>query len=182
MGDFGYVTALSVFAPVPAGKDTGEDYDRRPFSNGPYKVVSYGKLVQSGARELVLERNRHWNPRTDPARRQHPVRIVVRFGSDADLTTHRMIEDRGDHRYAVVLDSRVSPRFVQQVINDPQPSARDHVSGPVPGHQHQVRSRSGVSAGDGSRVQQAGVPRRARRLPVRGLRLDDPAAHHARVP
>jgi peptide/nickel transport system substrate-binding protein len=124
VGDFGYVTALSVFAPVPAAKDTREDYDRRPFSNGPYKVARYGRSTDNGERELVLERNRHWNARTDPARQQHPARIVVRFGADADLTTHRMIEDQGEHRYAVALDSRVSPRFVQQVINDPELSRR----------------------------------------------------------
>jgi peptide/nickel transport system substrate-binding protein len=124
VGDFGYVTALSVFAPVPPGKDTREDYDLRPFSNGPYKVTSYDRAAGSGERKLVLERNRHWNPRTDPARRQYPDRIVVRFGQDADAMTYRMIEDQGDHRYAVALDTRVPPRFVQQVINDPGLSAR----------------------------------------------------------
>jgi len=184
VGDFGYVTALSVFAPVPAARDTGEDYDRRPFSNGPYKVVSYAKATENRERELVLERNRHWSPRTDPARQQHPTRIVVRFGADADLTTHRMIENQGDHRYAVALDSRVSPRFVQQVINDPYLSART-VTGTTSAVRYlaiNTESVPDVPAGDGARVRQAGVPHRARWLPVRGLRLDNPAAHHARVP
>ncbi|HEX6076385.1 MAG TPA: ABC transporter substrate-binding protein, partial [Micromonosporaceae bacterium] len=124
VGDFGYVTALSVFAPVPPAKDTRQDYDRRPFSNGPYRVTSYDRAADTGKRELVLERNRHWSPRTDPARQQYPDKIVVRFGQNADAMTYRMIEDQDPHRYAVALDTRVSPRFAQQVINDPRLSAR----------------------------------------------------------
>lgn len=122
VGDFGYLTALPVFAPAPRSRDTRERYDQRPFSNGPYRVVRYD--TRRGERELVLERNRHWNPRTDPARSQYPDRIVVRFGQEADEMTHRLIEDRGEYRYAVALDAKVSPRFLQEVINDPRLSAR----------------------------------------------------------
>ncbi len=123
VGDFSYVTALPVFAPVRAAKDTREFYDRKPFSNGPYRVTSYQPNAQDRM-ELVLERNKHWDPGTDRARQQYPKRIVVRFGQDADEMTYNMIADKGDYKYAVALDTKVSPRFVQQVINDPKLAAR----------------------------------------------------------
>lgn len=49
---------------------------------------------------------------------------MVRFGQDADRLTYDMIAGKGVHRYAVALDTKVSPRFVQQVINDPGLAAR----------------------------------------------------------
>ena len=124
VGDFSYVAALPVFAPVPAKQDTKDQYDRHPFSSGPYQVVSYGKAAGAKHRELVLARNPHWDRRTDPARKQYPDKIVVRFGQNADEMTYHMISDEGDYRYAVALDTKVPPRFVQQVINDAQLSAR----------------------------------------------------------
>lgn len=123
VGDFSYVVALPVFAPVPVARDTREAYDRKPFSNGPYQIVEYGKNAD-GQLRLTLTRNRRWDPRTDPARQQHLEKIVVRFGQDADQATHDLISDNGDHRHAVALDAKVSPRFAQQVINDPELSAR----------------------------------------------------------
>jgi peptide/nickel transport system substrate-binding protein len=123
-GDFSYVVALPVFAPVPAKRDTKDRYDLHPASSGPYQILSYGKPQGAKQRELVFGRNRHWDRRTDPVRRQYPDKIVVRFGQNADQMTHHMISDEGDYRYAVALDTKVPPRFVQQVINDPQLSAR----------------------------------------------------------
>lgn len=117
VGDFGYVAALPVFAPVRAAKDTRGEYDRQPFSNGPYRVTSYAPDEAKRMR-LTLQRNPHWDPRTDPARKQYPEKIEVRFGLNADRMTYDMISDRDEYRYAVALDTKVPPRFVQQVIND----------------------------------------------------------------
>ncbi|MGH3735289.1 MAG: ABC transporter substrate-binding protein [Micromonosporaceae bacterium] len=123
VGDFGYVAALPVFAPVRAAEDTRGGYDRKPFANGPYRVTSYAP-DESKRMRLVLERNRHWDPRTDPARKQYPDRIEVRFGLNADRMTYDMISDRDEYKYAVALDTKVPPRFVQQVINDSVLSGR----------------------------------------------------------
>ncbi|MGH3647557.1 MAG: ABC transporter substrate-binding protein [Micromonosporaceae bacterium] len=123
VGDFSYVAALPVFAPVRAAKDTRAEYDRQPFANGPYRVTSYAP-DESKRMRLTLERNPHWDRRTDPARQQYPEKIEVRFGLDADQMTYDMISERGEYRYAVALDTKVPPRFVQQVINDAELSGR----------------------------------------------------------
>ena len=39
--DFNYTVTLSAFAPVPKAADTGEDYDDKPVSSGPYKIQEY---------------------------------------------------------------------------------------------------------------------------------------------
>src|SRR5690606_21304808 len=50
--DFNYAVTLPVFSAVRKDADTGEKYDDRPLSNGPYKIKEYTKGDQ-----LVLERN-----------------------------------------------------------------------------------------------------------------------------
>ena len=131
VGDFSYVVALPVFAPARADKDTREQYDRQPFANGPYQVHQYGE-DDNGRMRLVLKRNPHWDQRTDPARKQYPETIEVRFGEDANRVTQKMIADEGEYRYAVALDAKVPPRFVQEVINDPKLAART-ISGTTSG-------------------------------------------------
>ncbi|MGH3716353.1 MAG: ABC transporter substrate-binding protein [Micromonosporaceae bacterium] len=123
VGDFSYVAALPVFAPARAAKDTRDAYDRKPFSNGPYRVTSYAPGADKRM-QLMLERNPHWDGRTDPARKQYPDKIVVRFGLNADRMTYDMIADRDEYKNAVMLDTKVPPRFVQQVINDARLSGR----------------------------------------------------------
>ncbi len=39
--DFNYALTYPAAAPVKASKDTGEKYDLKPFSNGPYLIKSY---------------------------------------------------------------------------------------------------------------------------------------------
>lgn len=63
--------------PVPRARDTGIGYRLGPVATGPYRVESYerGRLV-------VLERNPHWDPATDPVRRQRAERVEVHLGKD----------------------------------------------------------------------------------------------------
>lgn len=119
VGDFGYTVALTVFAPVPRGKDEGRDqYDRQPISSGPYRIV------ESTDVKLVLERNPHWVRATDPVRKAYPDRIVVSVDEDVPATTYRIIQDQGDAKSSVQLDMDVASNFVQQVVNDPELSER----------------------------------------------------------
>ncbi|GAA0715190.1 ABC transporter substrate-binding protein [Dactylosporangium roseum] len=113
VGDFGYAVALSVFAPVPAAKDTKEAYDRRPFANGPYKVES------STAQELVLTRNPFWQRRTDTVRGAHPDRIVITWRNDTTVVTANLIDSAGTWADTIAIDRDAAPNFVQQIINDP---------------------------------------------------------------
>lgn len=116
VGDFGYTVALPTFAPVLPEKDTKENYAKRPYSNGPYKVES--QLTDKG---LTLVRNNFWSESTDQVRKAYPDRIVFDFRPDTGgVITNEVIEDQGDARNMVMLDSNVAPNFLQQVVNDPE--------------------------------------------------------------
>ena len=57
--DFNYTVTLSSFAPVRKDADTGEKYDDKVLSNGPYKIESYVKkdkmiLVRNALRLLIV--------------------------------------------------------------------------------------------------------------------------------
>lgn len=168
--DFGSVVALPVFAPVRESKDTREEYDNQPFSNGPYQVASYGKI--NGRKRLVLRRNPNWDPRTDLTRKQHPRKIVVSFGHDADTMTNRLLSDRGSYRRAVALDVTVPPRFVQQVINDPKLSART-VTGMTSGVLYLAINSASVKASACRRALTLGVDKQALRTALGGAMHGD---------
>ncbi|MFE9368576.1 ABC transporter substrate-binding protein [Streptomyces sp. NPDC006711] len=94
--EFPNATVMPTFAPVPKARDTGPKYDNRPFSSGPYKVESYQRDKQ-----LVLVRNTHWDPNTDPVRKAYPDRVVVTMGLKATQIDDRMIASQGADASAV---------------------------------------------------------------------------------
>ncbi|WP_190248729.1 ABC transporter substrate-binding protein [Dactylosporangium sucinum] len=118
VGDFGYTVAMSVFAPVPAKQDTKDQYDKRPFSNGPYK------LQEATDQQLVYVRNSYWDRKTDSVRKAYPDKIVIEANGDLATVTSNLIQNEGDFADAIDLDKNVAPNFVQQVVNDPALSAR----------------------------------------------------------
>ncbi|MEV6925786.1 ABC transporter substrate-binding protein [Dactylosporangium sp. NPDC051485] len=118
IGDFGYTVAMSLFAPVPPKQDTKNDYDRKPFSNGPYK------LQEATDQQLVLVRNSYWDARTDTVRKAYPEKIVIEADGDLPTVTSNLITSDGDFADTIDLDKNVAPNFVQQVVNDPELSAR----------------------------------------------------------
>ncbi|GHF67656.1 ABC transporter substrate-binding protein [Streptomyces mashuensis] len=94
--EFPWATVMPTFAPVPQKQDTGPRFDNRPFSSGPYKVDSYARN-----KRLVLVRNEHWDPSTDPVRKAYPDRIVVTMGLKANQIDDRMTASRGADASAV---------------------------------------------------------------------------------
>ena len=96
MSDFNYTVTLTAFAPVKKDADTGEKYDDRPLSNGPYKIESYEK-----GKALTLVRNDQWDPATDDIRPAYPDKIVYQFGLEAAVIDQRLIADSGDDQYAL---------------------------------------------------------------------------------
>ena len=62
---------MSSFAPVPIKQDTRADYDKRPFSDGPYKMES------NSATEQVFVRNKFWDKGTDGVRKAYPDKIII---------------------------------------------------------------------------------------------------------
>ena len=87
--DFNYALTYPAGAPVKASKDTGDKYELRPFSNGPYKITSY-KIGD----QMALERNAAWKKSSDPVRTPYPDNIVVRFGLAEDVRDQIMLEDQ----------------------------------------------------------------------------------------
>jgi peptide/nickel transport system substrate-binding protein len=118
IGDFGYTVAMSVFAPVPAKQDTKTAYDKRPFSSGPYK------FDQVTDKQITFVRNQYWDRRTDQVRKAYPDKIVLSSNEDLPTVTSNLIESDGEWADTVDLDKNIAPNFVQQVINDPDLSAR----------------------------------------------------------
>jgi peptide/nickel transport system substrate-binding protein len=119
VSDFGYAVALSVFAPVLPAKDTKEHYQDQPYSNGPYQFAS------RTATEIDMVRNPFWSDSNDKVRKAYPDKIVFKLRADDDgAVTNDLIQDQGDARNTVMLDSSVAPNFLQQVINDPNLDAR----------------------------------------------------------
>jgi len=96
VADFNYTTTLLTFSPVPKAKDTGEKYDMRPVSSGPYKIESY-----EIGKSLVLVRNDQWDPETDSERKAYADKFVYNFGLDESAMDERMIADAGEDQTAV---------------------------------------------------------------------------------
>ncbi len=127
-GDFGYTVTLPAVSPVPKAADTGEKYDDKPVSSGPYKVQEYTKGAQ-----LVLVRNDSWDPATDDYRPAYPDKVVVKFGLEATVIDQRMMADSGDDQRTLTPDS-VEPaslatifgsdRFADRRTNELDPYVR----------------------------------------------------------
>ncbi|MFF2808219.1 ABC transporter substrate-binding protein [Streptomyces sp. NPDC058000] len=94
--EFPNATVLPTFAPVPKAKDTGPQYDNRPFSSGPYKIETYQR-----DKKLVLVRNPHWDPRTDTIRKAYPDKMVMVMGLKPNQIDDRMIAGQGADASAV---------------------------------------------------------------------------------
>jgi len=86
--DMPYAAALTTTAPVPKAKDTKTQYDRRPFSSGPYMIKTY----QIG-NTLTMERNPNWDPASDPLRTAYPDKFTFTFTLQADQIAERLVAD-----------------------------------------------------------------------------------------
>ncbi|MEV0663531.1 ABC transporter substrate-binding protein [Actinomadura luteofluorescens] len=111
--DWPKITTLPTFAPVPKAKDTGVNFDKRPFSSGPYKVESYDR-----GQRLVLVRNTHWDKAADGVRQANPDKIVVEEGLAQATIDQRLIADQGRDQRAVTLYS-VAPASMPRILTRP---------------------------------------------------------------
>jgi peptide/nickel transport system substrate-binding protein len=99
---FPYVTTFGSFSPVPAKKDTKQNYDLHPMSTGPYMIQSYNR-----GKNMTLVRNKYWDPKTDPARWNYPDKVVVKFGFDQNALEQQLVADSGEARTSMSLDTNV---------------------------------------------------------------------------
>ena len=111
VADFNYTTTLTAFSPVPKALDTGENYDMKPVSSGPYKIESY-----EIGKSLVLVRNDKWDQASDPIRHAYADSFVYEFGLDSSVIDERMIKDAGDDQFAV--SEGIQPENLQTIFED----------------------------------------------------------------
>ncbi|MEU6978526.1 ABC transporter substrate-binding protein [Streptomyces sp. NPDC046371] len=119
-GEFPYVATQTQFAPVPKAKDTGATYEEHPVSSGPYKVVRN----ENDGQRLVLDRNPHWDPKTDAERKAYPDSIDVKSGLDEAVINQRLSTSAGADAAAVTTDTNLGPAELAQVGSDKELAAR----------------------------------------------------------
>ena len=110
--DFNYVLAMQSYAPTPVKHDTKQNYDKKPYSNGPYKVKSHVT-----DKSMVLVRNEHWDANTDPIRNAYPDEFDFTFGIEAETAADRLIADSGNDQYAVSWRTVPQSRVQQATAN-----------------------------------------------------------------
>ncbi|RPK46007.1 Glutathione-binding protein GsiB precursor [Streptomyces sp. ADI91-18] len=119
-GEFPFLATQTQFAPVPKAKDTGVIYEEHPVSSGPYKVVKN----EGDGEHLTLERNEHWDPKTDEERKAYPDKIDVRSGLDAAVINQRLSTSSGADAAAITTDTNLGPAELAQIGGDKQLAAR----------------------------------------------------------
>ncbi|MEU6413439.1 ABC transporter substrate-binding protein [Microbispora sp. NPDC046933] len=113
--DFNFTVAMTGYGAVPKAHDTKQKYDKQPFSSGPYKIVSH-----ITDKSLDLERNEHWDPKTDPIRHAYPDKFHMEFGIQVQQSTERFMADAGNDKQAFTFHNAVAPERTQEVLNDPE--------------------------------------------------------------
>lgn len=117
--DLPYALTLMFSAPVKKDKDTRSEYDKKPFSSGPYKIADR-KLEKS----MTLVRNPEWKPESDPLRTAYPDRFEFTFGEVPLATNQRIIAAAGDDAASLSVSNGLSPEVLDQVLNTPDLLAR----------------------------------------------------------
>jgi peptide/nickel transport system substrate-binding protein len=125
--DLPFAASLPASAPVPAAKDTGVNYDKQPFSSGPYMITK-----NTVGTEIDFAKNPHWDANSDPIRHQYPDKYLWQFGADYKTQTNRIVADSGADQTAISWNGP-DPSQIQSVANNA--SLKDRIlSGPTPDH------------------------------------------------
>ncbi|CAM5636285.1 ABC transporter substrate-binding protein [Streptomyces avidinii] len=119
-GEFPFVATQTQFAPVPKAKDTGVKYEEHPVSSGPYKVVKN----DNDGEHLTLERNEHWDEKTDEERKAYPDKIDVRSGLDAAVINQRLTTSSGPDAAAITTDTNLGPAELAQIGDNKELAGR----------------------------------------------------------
>ncbi|MEQ7007110.1 ABC transporter substrate-binding protein [Actinopolymorpha sp. B17G11] len=101
-----YYASLPTFTPIPAAKDTRQDYTRHPLATGPYKFAA-----DWNGRTLTLVKNREWSASTDPGRHQFVDTFIFEFGLDENEIQQRIITDEGDDQYALSYNDLLADNY-----------------------------------------------------------------------
>ncbi|KNE83862.1 MULTISPECIES: ABC transporter substrate-binding protein [Streptomyces] len=118
VAEFSYTVTLPTFSPVPESREKGVQYDLRPFSSGPYKIARYDR-----GKQMVLVRNKHWDPDTDSVRKAYPDKIVVKMGFKGGQIDDRIIASQGADASAVEW-ADMQPASVSKVLSNKETKKR----------------------------------------------------------
>lgn len=120
---FDLLATMPSTTPVPRHLDTGAEYRLRPVSTGPYRVASYerGELA-------VLERNPHWDPESDPVRKQRCERIEVHLGVEPHEVDRMLISGEA---HIDLAGFGVQPAAQERILADP--ALRANADNPLTG-------------------------------------------------
>jgi peptide/nickel transport system substrate-binding protein len=113
--DMAYWGTFPAMGPVPLGKASDPSaYKNHPLATGPYMVKSY-----SPSKELVLERNPYWDPKTDPGRTQYPEGYDFKTQQQPEKTDQILLADSGGGQTTLTYDNLLAPDYQQLVAKDP---------------------------------------------------------------
>jgi peptide/nickel transport system substrate-binding protein len=96
VADFNETTAMSGWSAVPKAHDTHATYDRHVWSDGPYMIKSY-----AANKELILVKNKYWQPSTDQLRQQNVDEFDFKFGQDQAAIDQQIKSDAGVAQTAI---------------------------------------------------------------------------------
>ncbi|MGW2402730.1 ABC transporter substrate-binding protein [Kitasatospora sp. NPDC001664] len=112
--DFNYAMAMTTYGVVSQKGDTKEEYDKKPVSSGPYKIVN-----RVTDKSLSLERNTNWDAKTDPIRHAYPDKWNFEFGYQAIPATDKLLAaDKGEDVNTMSFYSGVAGDRLQKVLDD----------------------------------------------------------------
>ncbi|MDI2132045.1 ABC transporter substrate-binding protein [Yinghuangia seranimata] len=117
--DFPFAVAMQTSSPVPKDKDTKLEFDKHPFSSGPYKIAS--RDVDKG---MVLTRNENWKPETDAVRHAYPDQWKFEFGAQNQQINERLMAANGEDKNAMTFRTAVGREVAQKVLETPDLKAR----------------------------------------------------------
>lgn len=109
--DFDETVSLPSFGPFRKDQDKGEASNFSVFSCGPYMLEGVWEPGNGGR----FVRNRNWLLLDDPVRLAFPEVIDVREGIKTTTAIQRIIDDKGQDRYAVT-DADAPPALQSQLL------------------------------------------------------------------
>jgi peptide/nickel transport system substrate-binding protein len=105
--DMPYWGAFPANGPVPLGKASDpKTYKTHPLATGPYRIKSFNQ-----SKELVLERNPYWDPRTDPARTAYPDGYDFEMQQPSEKIDQILLADTGDGQTTLTYDNLLAPDY-----------------------------------------------------------------------
>ncbi|WP_051653350.1 ABC transporter substrate-binding protein [Kitasatospora cheerisanensis] len=117
--DANFTLAMTGYGVVSKAHDTKEEYDKKPFSSGPYQITEH-----VNDRSLDLERNPNWDGATDPIRNAYPDKWHMTFGVQAQQSTERFMADNGDDKNAFSFHNQVHTTYIDKVKADEKLKSR----------------------------------------------------------